>query len=122
MGHPFKPLFMRDNKNRLPEALKDIVKQTDVLEGRIKPQSDDPKHVFDFPTGLRLIISREITPENQRKVHVSASRHGAALYWNDHELIKRAREYFFYLSDDIAPLEFVGMSAGHVAHFMKDDK
>ena len=82
-----------------------------------------PKHCFDFPNGLRLIISRERmamsgAPPNEIIIHVSASFDPSSRYFADikaglfslQQLHTFVRKHFLELSADTRPLEFIAMT------------
>lgn len=68
---PFQPETVERMIGRFPQALEKTWLVTD-------PMPDRPglhrEHVFDFPSGMRLLISRDrLLPVEPAKIHVSAS-------------------------------------------------
>lgn len=67
---PFEPESIEKLKERLPKALEKIWKVTN-------PMPDRPglhrEHVFDFESGIRLLISRDQLKREKPEIHVSAS-------------------------------------------------
>lgn len=72
MSLEFKPESYEEMKERYPLAVKDLIDTNLVKEGFIDPPSRDRKHVFDYPDGLRLIVSLDLA-EGRKFLHVSAS-------------------------------------------------
>jgi hypothetical protein len=70
---PFTPEPLAALRKRYPAAIAELVDQGEVLRGREPSPSGDRAHVFDALDGLRLIVSRERTPDGRTCVHVSGS-------------------------------------------------
>jgi hypothetical protein len=83
-------------------------------------------NVFDYYSGLRLIVSRERTPWGKIVVHISASVMPNSPLWLEltghtlsmveclDEILKR----WHYISREKKNPEFVGFSAGGVPHWV----
>lgn len=69
----FSPESAEDLKARYPLALTPTYDQREVAAGLTRPPSGIARHVFDFRTGLRLIVSHELTPDLIAGIHISAS-------------------------------------------------
>lgn len=73
---PFEPQHMNSARNRYAAALDDLYDHKDpaTFVGVSRPGTQR-RHVFDFPDGLRLIVSRERTTLGEVFIHLSASWH-----------------------------------------------
>jgi hypothetical protein len=58
---------------RYAAALVELYDQGAIAQGQQPRPGQQPQHVFDFPDGLRLIVSRERSPDGQTGVHLSGS-------------------------------------------------
>lgn len=66
-------------KERLPEAVQEVIPYADVITGKRHPPSKFRKHVFDFDDGIRMILDRH-SFNNIERMHLSisfANRHQA---------------------------------------------
>jgi hypothetical protein len=117
-----------------------IIRVFDVvrIEQRREPRPGElPRHVLDCEDGLRLIVSREIWPnEPEYKLHYSTSIHQAgSLYKQFRELAKTAGEArtmnefrelsefrFGEISGDTREFQFVGWSQPKIVpHWIVND-
>lgn len=69
---PFNPQPLHVLRDKLPAALEGFYDPFDVMAGAVESPSGNPKHVFDFESGLRLIISTD-SISMCLYTHVSAS-------------------------------------------------
>lgn len=70
---PTTPEPMAALRARYAAALTRLYDHDAVTEGEQPRPGNQPAHVFDALNGVRLIISREQTPDGRRGIHVSAS-------------------------------------------------
>lgn len=120
---PWSPSSIEAMTARYPDALIELVDGVEVMTGRREAPSGDPKHVFDFENGLRLIVSRDRIPGGAIGVHLSASwREGfigkPASIEDVHTLIVDAwRSIHGGLHPATANPGLLGVSEGGVPHF-----
>jgi hypothetical protein len=69
---PFEPQTLDELKARFHEAVSGVVDTDEIRRGLRPPPSREPKHVFDFDDGLRLIVSVDRVMDEEF-LHVSAS-------------------------------------------------
>lgn len=133
MPLPFAPEPEASLRLRYLRAVDEIINQDDVEAGRRPAPSSLHEHVFDFPTGLRLIVARERTPLGVG-VHFSASFVAdtdlARYLIGNPASLELAAEFCAYALDkwqtlartDVAPA-LLGFSAGKaVPHwFLRED-
>ena len=70
---PFAPEPLAALQARYAAAVATLVDTTRVVQGLVPAPSGDRRHVFDWPDGLRLMVSRERMPDGRCGVHISAS-------------------------------------------------
>ena len=70
---PFTPEPLAALQARYGAAVATLVDTTRVVQGLVPAPSGDRRHVFDWPDGLRLMVSRERMPDGRCGVHISAS-------------------------------------------------
>ena len=97
---PFEPEPEFAMKARYADAIGDIVRINDIQCGKSTPPSKERKHVFDFNSGLRLIISRD-TDGIRTYLHFSASV--------NHDIANRD-----VLASCLCPQKFVALVAEYV--------
>jgi hypothetical protein len=111
---PFKPEPVNKLKQRYTKALEKI---WIAEEGITDVPSSHRTHVFDFESGLRLIISRDILhPDYGVKTHVSASQFNKE-FENLGEILEKVDEAVESLVGRRVKLQPIGMSAKGVPHF-----
>lgn len=69
---PIKPESIEQLRARFPQALEGIYHSDAVAQGGDRP-GNHRRHIFDFPQGMRLIISRDRLGTARACLHVSAS-------------------------------------------------
>lgn len=69
---PFEPEDMALMKKRFIKALEHPIDAVLVYAGQQKAASSRREHVFDFPDGMRMVISVDII-EKGKYLHISAS-------------------------------------------------
>lgn len=115
---PTKPEPLEQLRARYPLALEPTYLVIDEEQALWHGIGQKPKHVFDFPDGLRFIISRERMVGTQEVViHVSVSFDAGSKHFAEirdgmmslKDLHRFVRYHFFDLSADGRPLEFVLM-------------
>lgn len=111
---------------RYAAALTRLYDHDAVIAGEQPRPGDQPPHVFDALNGVRLIISREQTPEGRRGIHVSAS---LAVGCDFYEMVRSgtltpggfvqiAEGTFAQISGSLAKLTLLGFSDGKgIPHF-----
>ena len=127
MKVPFKPQWMKEHHDRYDEAIETIYDIESIEIGLADPPSGKPKHVFDFPDGLRLIVSKDQFPTHKKPViHFSASvEPGYQLYRLIHRgkvgpnkflriVLERFRTLSLYKGDII----YTGFSDGGIPHWI----
>ncbi len=70
---PTTPQSLSDLQARYAAAVVKVFDALAVYEGRVSRPGEDPAHVFDTQSGIRLIVSRERLPDGKVYLHVSAS-------------------------------------------------
>jgi hypothetical protein len=74
---PFTPEPLTSLKARYAAALRVTFNSEHIIAGRQKPPGEMHANIFDTTCGIRLIVSREIhpdqPPETRRGIHISAS-------------------------------------------------
>ena len=70
---PFKPESFDTMRERLHLAVADISDEESVQLGVALSPASNPKNVFDFEDGMRLVVSKDSYPERGLATHVSAS-------------------------------------------------
>lgn len=128
MSVPWSPSSIGAMTARYPEALKELVDGLEVMAGRRASPRDDPAHVFDFDTGLRLIVSRDRIPGGAIGVHLTVSwREGfigkPASIEEVHTLTVDAwRSIHGGLHPPAAMPGLLGVSEGGVPHFWLEQR
>lgn len=56
---PFEPEPASQLRARMPDALYEIYSVLDILAGKAETPGKFRRHVFDFPHGVRMILSKE---------------------------------------------------------------
>ncbi len=111
---PFKPEPINKLRQRYTKALEDIYLAEPDLKN---PPSGKRKHVFDFNSGLRLIISRDILKGKEPDIHVSAS-------WFDEDKFGDIDEAYFEIVNSFKSiggkgrLKFIGLTDKKIPHFV----
>lgn len=119
MRLPHQPENLASMRDRYGAAREPLYDQVAVSEGRQAIPGELRPHVFDFDDGIRLMVSRERTPDGDVVLHLSASvEEDSELYrW-----IKKGRvgvnEFCFAvikkwraISDSKAEVTFIGISS-----------
>jgi hypothetical protein len=70
---PCRPMTIDQNKVRWNMVKDRVFNIQQVLAGREPQPGNCPECVFDFHDGLRVVMSRELTPDGERLFHASAS-------------------------------------------------
>lgn len=118
---PFTPETVQELARRYPAALEVALDVGDFLTACFSAlPGEDPRNVFDFEDGLRLIVSRDVGHEGLagEVLHVSASAIKGTRVWRliaDGSLDKTdfclfALRRFRHISGDQGPFEFLGCS------------
>jgi hypothetical protein len=104
---PPQPQTTEENRNRFPAAVRRVFFVEDIERGGERP-GQLREHVFDWPDGLRLIISREDFGDMQPVLHMSASAN------KEYPLWRRLAKGKVSISDflDLAALRFFEISKG----------
>lgn len=129
---PITTESLEDLQARYPRALEHVYNQKAIVEqGGIRP-GEVAANVFDFPDGLRLIVSRELCAlTGEIGLHFSASfglgsrladeilllATGRGLNWAFRQWVSSVPERFRELSGDTREACFLGISAGNVPHW-----
>ena len=119
----FNPQPLEQLKARFHEAISTLYNQIEVKEGNQPLPSKRPENVFDFGDGVRLIISREETPEGNQVIHISGSickEDGRLIL--DEILIQHIVEHFALVSDIKDPLSLINITTAQVVHLYLEDK
>jgi len=120
----FHPEPIADMIARYPAAVATVVDASLVALKRQPPPGDDPTHIFDFPTGLRLIVSVERYPDDVVGLHLSASAFGGLLMEitageiSPLVFLARAVEAWQTLSGSPACPQLVGFSEKGIPHWL----
>lgn len=124
----FSPESAEDLKARYPLALTPTYEQGmryDTIcvdrPGQLR------RHVFDFRTGLRLIISHELTPDLIAGIHISASMTDKALMEFSHLSLIRYLEHIIFswqaISGSTRQPAFLGLTSGKgIPHLWVPDR
>ncbi len=130
---PNTPEPLSSLQARYPHALEHLYDVSDIVaRGGIRP-GECATNVFDFEDGLRLIISRQLFPDNVEVLHVSASFPGECRIADEFRLLlltmpldkimeKWQRSIpgrFRELSGDDRPLEFGGVTEHVIPHWFR---
>jgi hypothetical protein len=73
MAVPWTPEAVDALRARYPDAVIDVYDHNAIATGRQGLPGNQPKHVFDFPDGLRLIISRDRQADHRSGIVISGS-------------------------------------------------
>lgn len=114
MSIPFIPEPLEQLKSRFPKALEKVWKVTD-------PMPDRPglhrEHLFDFESGLRLLVSKDKLPQFQEpEIHVSASWE-----WNPPKTVEEMRQAVgeaYRSLGGTGLLYFIGFSEAAIPHWV----
>lgn len=129
MGFNFQPEDVEAINLRMPAALERLWDQEAVRKdveanglGAERPGADR-KYIFDYPDGMRLIVSREKTKTMESAVHISATLHHGLLVrlWVAGKLSgKQLQEMVrtrIRTAIGVREIELVGISDMGVAHW-----
>jgi len=75
----YEPESIEAMRARLPLAFEKVNRAVDVLAGKALAPSGERTNVFDFPNGLRLILSRDEV-DGRNFIHLSASYRWASAF------------------------------------------
>jgi len=110
---PFKPESLEQLKARFPKALEKVWEVTD-------PMPDRPglhrEHLFDFESGMRLLISKDKLIREEPEVHVSGSWE-----WNPPISIEQMRRVVgegYRSLGGTGLLHFIGFSEAAIPHWI----
>lgn len=119
---PFKAESDKQLRDRFQEAIDFTWDARHIQDNPV--EADRPglhrKHVFDFRTGWRLIISKERLPTWEVVLHFSTSyihKHPAG--YTDKDIVEESVLYWYNVSQmfEIMP-EFIGFSTKGIPHFL----
>jgi len=113
---PFRPQEMGILKGRFGDAFKKVWVYDEGMEDRPGMHRE---HVFDFESGVRLLISKTQFPDKNIIAHVSASWYKAEPKSID-EAFQQIKEHFRLLGGKNA-LTFLGISAQGIPHWKIED-
>jgi hypothetical protein len=122
---PYEPEPLEALRARYAAALEPLYDQLSVASERQPVPSGLRPHVLDGEDGLRLMVSREQTPDGRIVIHLSASIHPAsALYWNVRAGIVSPQDFldsvvarWRVLSDSTARARLIGISQKGCPHW-----
>jgi hypothetical protein len=122
---PFEPESLERQRARYAAAVEPLYDQLSVAAERQPVPSGLRPHVFDSEDGLRLMVSREQTPDGRIVIHLSASVHPAsALFWNaragvvsPQDFIDHVVERWRAVSDSTATVRLIGISQKGCPHW-----
>lgn len=104
-------------RERFQDALAEVFDIESIRLGVGVRPSDCRKCVFDFPDGLRLIVSKERMPDGALFRHFSASAHPGTTFYRWlakqrklNRALKIIKHRYRELSGDEREAEFVGLS------------
>jgi len=123
---PFAPEPLAALQARYAAAVATLVDTTRVVQGLVPAPSGDRRHVFDWPDGLRLMVSRERMPDGRCGVHISASFDPACDAYQDvlegdldpAALLVLVVQRWSALASSARTLELLGFSERGVPHLM----
>ena len=128
---PYEPQSIDMLRLRFAMALVNVYDTREVLRGRDFGIGQNRAHVFDCPDGMRLIISRERSPDGLAQfVHISVSWDSTCEFYREVEreakglmdALRLVERRFRDLSGDTRPLRFLGMTAPKgVPHFVVEE-
>lgn len=110
---PFIAELLVTLRERFPKALEKVWEVTDPMEDRPGMHREN---VFDFDSGLRLLISRDKLVGIKPEIHVSAS-------WESNKPISireahRQVNEAYHLLGGKEYLKFLGLSGGGIPHWI----
>jgi len=70
---PREPETLAEMKLRFPKAVESVIDIYKVRSGEQESPNNLRKHVFDFPDGMRMIVSRDVFDDGRVLYHASAS-------------------------------------------------
>jgi hypothetical protein len=112
---PFEPETIERLRARYPKAIKSIWHADEVTTNH--HPGGHREHVFDFESGLRLLISRDILADEEPLIHISASWHHS-FPTTILEAIERIGEAIHLLEIKVQ-LTLIGSSIKGVLHFVE---
>lgn len=117
---PLRPEPLVTLQQRYAAAIAEVVHQRDVIDGRRLAPSSDPRHVFDTPAGLRLIVNLERTLGGRVGIHISASFFrpmAEDVFPTVHAANAWVCAEWQAISQSRRDPEFLGVSEGGIPHF-----
>lgn len=122
---PVNPEPVSAMRGRYPAAVAEVTDMAAVMRGEQRRPGEKPVHVFDWVDGMRLIISRDLTPDGRIGIHLSASAcEGSLLHtqiaerkMDPDQFTDLVLTYWSELSGEKNyAAELIGFSAGGVPH------
>jgi hypothetical protein len=117
MPIPFRVETIEQMKLRFPKALEKVWIPVDGMEDRPGLHRE---HVFDFLSGIRLLISRDKLSRGISKIHISASWECDEPTTIDEATRLVTNAYRAIGGKGI--IHFLGISSGNIPHWLVEDE
>lgn len=141
MPVPYTNETLAELQARFTKALEHVYDQDAIIRRDAIRPGEIPAQVFDFEDGLRLLVSRERSPDGKIFLHVSASfkercrivdelrlqifgcgsEYKARLIFEQWAASIPAR-FAELAQDNGPPIELIGWSAGRIPHWHREEK